>query len=57
MNTFLLGSVAVFFFRLHIRYEVRRWARRKGFTREEVRAAGARAYDKRFCEAWQEGEG
>jgi hypothetical protein len=54
MTRFIFGTLAVFFARMHYRWEVRPYARRAGHDRAAVRQAAASAVLRIFDKAWPE---
>lgn len=51
---FIFGTIAIFFARLHYRYEVRPYAERHGHPRSLVRGASIGAHGRLFDGAWPE---
>lgn len=49
---FIFGTIAIFFAKLHYRYEVQPFADRRRFDREVIRAASLKAHERLFDEAW-----
>lgn len=56
MNMFgkwILGSITIFFAKLHYRYEVIPYAKKKGHSVEDVQGAAALAVHKLIRNEWQ----
>jgi hypothetical protein len=51
---FILGGIAIWFAKLHYRYEVRPYAEKNGIERSQIRAALEPAILRTFDQAWPE---